>query len=119
MPDTPVAGAPGLYAENLRPAEASTSGVAWPAIIGGAFAAAALSLILMALGSVLGLASVSPWSGSGASVTTFTVMTAIWLIVIQWLASGVGGYVSPAGCVLNGLACTRMRSASATRPTGF
>ena len=30
---------------------ASTSGVAWPAIIGGAFAAASLSLILLALGS--------------------------------------------------------------------
>jgi hypothetical protein len=94
MPDTPVAGATGLYAENPRTVEASTSGVAWPAIIGGAFAAAALSLILMSLGSGLGLASVSPWSGSGASVTTFTVMTAIWLIVIQWLASGVGGYVT-------------------------
>jgi hypothetical protein len=94
MPDTPVAGATGLYAENLRPVEASTSGVAWPAIIAGAFAAAALSLILMSLGSGLGLASVSPWSGSGASVTTFTVMTAIWLIVIQWLASAVGGYVT-------------------------
>ena len=94
MPDTPVAGTPGIYSENQRPLEASTSGVAWPAIIGGAFVAAALSLILMALGAGLGLASVSPWSNSGASVTTFTVMTAIWLIVIQWLASGLGGYVT-------------------------
>jgi hypothetical protein len=94
MPDTPLAGATGLYAENPRPVEASTSAVAWPAIIGGAFAAAALSLILLALGSGLGLASVSPWPNSGTSVTTFTVMTAIWLIVIQWVASGVGGYVT-------------------------
>jgi hypothetical protein len=94
MPDTSIAGTPGDYAENMRPLESSTSGVAWPAIIGGAFAAAALSLILLALGSGLGLASVSPWPNSGASVTTFTIMTAIWLIVIQWLAAGVGGYVT-------------------------
>ena len=94
MPHTPIAGTPGAYTENMRPLESSTSGVAWPAIIGGAFAAAALSLILLALGSGLGLASVSPWPNSGASVTTFTIMTAIWLIIIQWLASGVGGYVT-------------------------
>src|SRR6185369_13465895 len=30
----------------------------------------------------------------GVSATTFTVMTAIWLIVVQWLASGTGGYVA-------------------------
>jgi hypothetical protein len=89
-----MAGIPGVHVEDRHPLEASISAVAWPAIIGGAFAAAALSLILMALGSGFGLASVSPWPNSGASVTTFTVMTAIWLIVIQWLASGVGGYVT-------------------------
>ena len=37
---------------------------------------------------------VSPWSGSGASVTTFAVSTAIWLIIVQWLSSGVGGYLA-------------------------
>jgi hypothetical protein len=51
-------------------------------------------VILLAMGAGLGLASVSPWPGSGASVTTFTVMTAIWLIVVQWLASGLGGYLT-------------------------
>jgi hypothetical protein len=89
-----MAGTAGVYVEDRQPPEASTSGVAWPAIIGGAFAAAALLLILLALGSGFGLASVSPWSNSGASATTFTVMTAVWLIVMQWLASGVGGYVT-------------------------
>jgi hypothetical protein len=84
----------GVYVEDRTPLEAATSGVAWPAIIGGAFAAAALSLILLALGSGFGLASVSPWSNTGASATTFTVMTAIWLIVVQWLASGLGGYLT-------------------------
>jgi hypothetical protein len=74
--------------------EAPTSGVTWAPIIGGAFAAASLSLILMALGSGLGLASVSPWQNSGASATTFTVMTAIWLVIVHWLASGFGGYLT-------------------------
>jgi hypothetical protein len=86
-----IIGSPEPYEDGTR--EASTSGVAWPAII-GAFAAAALSLVLVALGSGFGLASVSPWSNSGASLTTFTVMTAVWLIIVQWLASGLGGYLT-------------------------
>ncbi|HEX5325933.1 MAG TPA: hypothetical protein VFW75_04630 [Acetobacteraceae bacterium] len=92
MQTIPVTGRPGTY-EGVAP-EASASGVAWPAIIGGAFAAAALSLILLALGSGFGLASVSPWSNSGASLTTFTAATAVWLIIVQWLASAVGGYLT-------------------------
>src|SRR5665213_1718307 len=84
----------GVFVEDRNPLETATSGVAWPAIIGGAFAAVALSLSLVALGSGFGLASVSPWFNAGASATTFTVMTAVWLIVVQWLASGVGGYVT-------------------------
>ena len=74
--------------------KSSISALSWPAIIGGAFAAAALSLILLALGSGFGLASVSPWPNSGASVTTFTVMAAIWLIIVQWVSSGLGGYLT-------------------------
>ena len=74
--------------------ESATSAISWAAIIGGAFATAALSLILLALGSGFGLASVSPWPNSGASVTTFTAMTAIWLIIVQWVSSGLGGYLT-------------------------
>jgi hypothetical protein len=74
--------------------ESSISAISWAAIIGGAFATAALSLILLALGSGFGLASVSPWPNSGALVTTFTAMTAIWLIIVQWISSGLGGYLT-------------------------
>jgi hypothetical protein len=94
MPDTRMAGPAGIYADERPPVEASTSGVAWAAIFGGAVAAIALTLVLVALGSGLGLASVSPWPNSGASVTTFTIMTAIWLIITQWVSSGVGGYLT-------------------------
>jgi hypothetical protein len=74
--------------------EASKSAVSWGAIIAGAVVAAAVSLVLLALASGLGLAAVSPWPNSGASLTTFSVMTAIGLIVVQWFASGLGGYVT-------------------------
>jgi hypothetical protein len=77
-----------------RPLEAAISGIAWPAILGGAFAAAALALVLIALGSGFGLASVSPWPNSGASATTFTVMAAIWLIIVQWVSAALGGYLT-------------------------
>ncbi|GLQ81331.1 hypothetical protein GCM10007881_48520 [Mesorhizobium huakuii] len=53
-----------------------------------------MTFILMLLGSGLGLSMVSPWSGSGASITTFAVSTAVWLVIVQWLSSGVGGYLA-------------------------
>jgi hypothetical protein len=84
----------GVDTGSRQPLEGSTSGVAWPAIIGGALAAAALSLILLALGAGFGLSTVSPWSNSGASAKTFAIMTAVWLIVTQWLAFGLGGYLT-------------------------
>jgi hypothetical protein len=65
--------------------ESVASAASWPAIFAAAVTAAATSLILAVLGSGIGLASVSPWPNSGASVTAFSVMTAIWLIVVQWL----------------------------------
>ena len=73
---------------------ASPSAVSWAAIFVGAFAAAALSLVLFILGTGLGLTMVSPWEWEGASATTFAVSTAIWLVVMQWLSSGVGGYLA-------------------------
>jgi hypothetical protein len=71
----------------------TVSAVSWAAIIAGAVVAAATSVLLLALGSGFGLASVSPWP-DGSSPVTFTVMTAIWLIVMQWVASGLGGYLT-------------------------
>jgi hypothetical protein len=70
------------------------SGEAWGAIIGGALGAAAISVILLILGSGLGLSMVSPWSGAGASAAAVGVGTVIWLIVVQWVASAFGGYLT-------------------------
>ena len=73
---------------------ASKSAASWAAIIAGAVVAASVSLILFALGSGLGFASISPWPNHGVSVTTFAVSTAIWLIVMQWISACVGGYIA-------------------------
>jgi hypothetical protein len=78
----------------LAPPESSVSAVTWPAIFGGAFVAAATSVVLVALGSGFGLASVSPWRDAGASATSLAWMTAAWLIVVQWFSSGLGGYLA-------------------------
>jgi len=74
--------------------ESSVSAVSWAAILAGAAVAAAISLFLAALGAGLGFASVSAWPNAGASATTFSVATAIWLVVMQWLASAGGGYLT-------------------------
>jgi hypothetical protein len=70
------------------------SAASWPAIIAGAVVAVAVSLILLALGTGLGFASISPWADRGVSATTFTVTTAIWLIVMQWISAALGGYIA-------------------------
>jgi hypothetical protein len=74
--------------------ESSVSAISWPAIFGGAIVAASTTLILMLIGSGLGFALVSPWPNGSASATTFTVVAGIWLIVMQWLSSGLGGYIT-------------------------
>lgn len=73
--------------------ESSKSGIHWAAILGGAAAAASISAILLPLGSALGFASISAYN-PGESLVTFTAGMAIWLVVMQWASSGVGGYIA-------------------------
>jgi hypothetical protein len=70
------------------------SAASWPSIIAGAFVAAASTVILVALGSGIGFASIAPWQDRGATVTSFAVTTAIWLIVTQWVSAALGGYIA-------------------------
>jgi len=85
---------PGAAAPAASAASTGKSAASWPAILAGAVIAAATTLILMALGSGVGLASISPWSNHGVSVKTFAVTGAIWLIVTQWISAGLGGYIA-------------------------
>jgi hypothetical protein len=80
--------------EPVRPDELTASGVSWAAVIGGAFVAAAMALILLSLGTGLGLSSVSPWANSGASPGAIGAAAIIWLLLAQILAFGLGGYVA-------------------------
>src|SRR5579862_7943488 len=74
--------------------ESPQAGTSWSSIVAGAFVAAAVSLILLAVGSAFGFASISPWDGQGIAVSTFAITTAIWFIVMQWVASAFGGYIA-------------------------
>jgi hypothetical protein len=74
--------------------ESSSSAVSWGPVIAGALVATAVTGLLALLGTGLGLTIVSPWGSEGASATTFAVSTAIWLIVMQWVSAGLGGYLT-------------------------
>lgn len=86
-PETAVVGA-------TLGAESALSAISWAAVIAGAFAAAAMGLILVILGTGLGLSAVSPWFHSGASATTIGVAGAIWVLVTSAFASAIGGYLA-------------------------
>jgi hypothetical protein len=70
----------------------AASAVSWGAVIAGAVVALASSLVLIALGSGIGLVSVSPWANSGVSAETFGILAVGWFAAIQLFSSGVGGY---------------------------
>jgi len=56
--------------------EPSMAGISWAAVLAGAIASCALTLVLLSLGAGLGFSVVSPWSNSGVSATTFEIGTA-------------------------------------------
>jgi hypothetical protein len=74
--------------------EAHSSGVSWGAVVGGAFAASASYLILLALGAGFGLSAVSPWSNMGTSASKAGAVAIAWLILIEIAASALGGYLT-------------------------
>ena len=88
-PDTP-------YSSQSASAPSSAfSAVSWSAIFAGAVAAAALSLILLILGTGLSLSAVSPWTPtSGISASSFGVSAIVWITATQVIASGMGGYLA-------------------------
>src|SRR5450830_1053941 len=81
----------GVYPENIR---TDASAVLSGAIVAGGAATAALSLILLMLGTGLGLSSVSPWAHNGVSAATFGVSTILWVTLTQLVASAMGGYLA-------------------------
>lgn len=85
----PVAPSPALM-----PIESSASAVSLRSILAGALAASAITLILTLIGSGLGLTMVSPWAGESVSLEAIGWTTVVWLILVQWLSAGFGGYLT-------------------------
>jgi hypothetical protein len=74
--------------------EGGTTFVQWSAIIGGALVALALSLVLIAFGSAIGLAilSTSPtWRDASPALT---LASGIYLLLTALVSFGFGGYVA-------------------------
>ena len=74
--------------------ESRGSGVSWAAILAGAAASLALTLLLLSFGSGMGFAVVSPWGGRGVSSTTFEIGTGLFFIVMAMMSSALGGYLA-------------------------
>jgi hypothetical protein len=73
--------------------DASKTPFSWSAAIAGTFAAMAVTFIVVALGSGVGLSFASPY-GSGPSATSLTVAAAVWLVMAQALGFATGGYLA-------------------------
>jgi hypothetical protein len=74
--------------------EPMVAGISWAAVVAGAIASCALTLVLLSLGAGLGFAVVSPWSSSGVSATTFEIGTGLYFIVMAMISSAIGGYLA-------------------------
>jgi hypothetical protein len=85
---------PSGYPDSFGTNEASSSALSWAAVIGGAFVVAATSLILLALGTGIGLSSVSPWSNAGSAASIVGTAAIVWLVCSQIVASAIGGYIA-------------------------
>jgi hypothetical protein len=70
--------------------EPSVSGVSWAAVLAGAVASCALTLVLLALAT----SAISPWGNAGVSATTFKIGTGLYFIVMAMISSAIGGYIA-------------------------
>lgn len=71
----------------------ASSRFSWTAAIAGAFAATAVTFLIISLGSGIGLSVASPYRVS-PSGTTLTLIGAIWLLMAQAFGFACGGYLA-------------------------
>jgi hypothetical protein len=69
------------------------SPLSWSAAIMGALAAIAVTFLIIALGSGIGLSFASPYS-SGPSAKSMTILAAVWLLMAETLGFATGGYLA-------------------------
>lgn len=82
------------YNNTTARTESLTSAVSWAPVLAGSLTAIAISLILLFLGSAMGFAALSPWANAGASAAAVGISTLIGLVVMQLVASALGGYLT-------------------------
>jgi hypothetical protein len=70
------------------------SHVDWAAIFAGAALATAIGLILLTFGASLGLSVASPYDGEGYSPVAYAVAAGLYLLWVQLMSFGFGGYVT-------------------------
>jgi hypothetical protein len=92
--DVSIVAARGELIEPLDAANDAATAISWGAVAAGGFANAALTLLLIAFGTGMGFSAISPWGGSGVSMTTFSIGTGLYFIVTAMLASTIGGYLA-------------------------
>jgi len=88
MTDTAIIGENVEIIQTKGPRAAFT----WSVVIAGGLAAWAVSFIFISLGTGIGLAITSPYSGPSA--TAMTIGGAVWLVFAQTVAYSVGGYLA-------------------------
>jgi hypothetical protein len=94
MRHSPAAAAiPAAVTAAIPANESPQSSMSWSAVIAGAVASAALALVLLVLCVGLKLTSVSPWVAT-TSTTMLGATTIVAAVLVQLIASAVGGYVA-------------------------
>lgn len=68
--------------------------VEWGAIIAGAVAALAISVVLLTFGVAIGLASVSPFTTTGTGLKAVGFGSAFWFLLVTIWSFGLGGYLA-------------------------
>jgi hypothetical protein len=80
---------------SVRPIEAGQiSYVEWGPIIAGAIAAIAVSFVLFAFGSAIGLTAISPWGVSSSGLKAIGLGGAIWFLLVVLWSFALGGYLA-------------------------
>ena len=66
----------------------------WGPVILGALGAAAMSIVLLAFGSALGLSVVSPYAYAGISAKGAAILAAVYLAIVMVASFAAGGYIA-------------------------
>jgi len=66
--------------------------VDWPAIVAGAVLASAISFVLFAFGTGIGLSITSPYPSESVSAPIFAIVLSLWILLVTVMSFLAGGY---------------------------